>query len=784
MSATEDKARESTAPIDESPSVDWDQSLSVDSKMEVESPSAESKMEVESPSAKSKLRSVEPSMAASSGVDSDVEMTGDKENPGSSEEEQVSLRRSKRKRRQTTFEEFAADESLEKEEEPKKKPVKLRLTVPAAHSKKPQPKTQPKPPPKKAKAILEPEDVPWLADSELTNQQPEADEDIPANSPSIAQIVLFQEQFPSLFEGIPRLGPQDIERGVQVSEGFSPEVEALFCRLLTLVLNRKKPVENGKYLRALEELQALLPSLGVSEAWPRHMKLKAKYKTDVIIPLSWQHRVEVLRMLTLWTVANNEQAKAIVNETRSRPAMHGALDRFFKEEKGEDDLEENGGEEVLEGVDVGPIGMDSERRRYFFVQGYGDTEFRLYRTTNPYLRYFSWKSVASTADGIEQLITQGALAEDSSEDAQKLREKLGRVLPLLRESESRRYKVLVKEEKKRQQIEELAQVRSGEGRYAGRTRGRRINYNVDDFDFGEEEDDTGAVNDGEEFNPDDDDVDEEDINAGIARGAGVRQSARLRGKAASGIEIGDNDIPVGEHGQRMVVVLKLPKNRPVPSAFSVAQQYPATQGVQYSATQGTSQYPATQEIPQYPAPVPQGYWPDGQQQQGIGYQQPQVPASQPVPPVQVVGYAQPAITSQPIQPVHAAGYSQPPVTSQLPSSQSVHLSVTSGPASRAVQQQPMQSGLPAQQQPGQAFGYSQPPPIQSQTVPQSPPQPINAVTQLSQNGSRPQVGNGHLSHPSNSPNPSSSPNPTKPALPPFSDKPKSDSIMTSQESRP
>jgi hypothetical protein len=57
-------------------------------------------------------------------------------------------------------------------------------------------------------------------------------------------IVMFRSRFNEAFpRGAPHVGPQDIELGV--AEGTpSADVEGLLCALLSLVLNRKKPVES------------------------------------------------------------------------------------------------------------------------------------------------------------------------------------------------------------------------------------------------------------------------------------------------------------------------------------------------------------------------------------------------------------------------------------------------------------------------------------------------------------------------------------------------------------
>ncbi len=54
---------------------------------------------------------------------------------------------------------------------------------------------------------------------------------------------MFRSRFNDAFSPkLTQLGPQDIERGVVDSQP-SPQIEALLCALLGLVLNRKKPVE-------------------------------------------------------------------------------------------------------------------------------------------------------------------------------------------------------------------------------------------------------------------------------------------------------------------------------------------------------------------------------------------------------------------------------------------------------------------------------------------------------------------------------------------------------------
>lgn len=107
---------------------------------------------------------------------------------------------------------------------PSKSQAKTRATKPPAKIKliPPRPRS-PTPPPKKRKK--EPPHVPTLADS-----------------PELAFIVMFRSRFSDAFKGVPNLGCQDIEQGLTDATAAEP-VEQLLCRLISLVLNRKKPVE-------------------------------------------------------------------------------------------------------------------------------------------------------------------------------------------------------------------------------------------------------------------------------------------------------------------------------------------------------------------------------------------------------------------------------------------------------------------------------------------------------------------------------------------------------------
>jgi len=61
------------------------------------------------------------------------------------------------------------------------------------------------------------------------------------DNPDFAFVIAFQSQFSSLFRNT-QIGPQELEDGLKATP-ISEQVELLLCKLLTLVLNRKKNVE-------------------------------------------------------------------------------------------------------------------------------------------------------------------------------------------------------------------------------------------------------------------------------------------------------------------------------------------------------------------------------------------------------------------------------------------------------------------------------------------------------------------------------------------------------------
>ncbi|EGV64883.1 hypothetical protein CANTEDRAFT_97700 [Yamadazyma tenuis ATCC 10573] len=104
-----------------------------------------------------------------------------------------------------------------------------------------------------------------------------------------ASDVIFLVSYISKFKDIIALGnigPQDIEKGIcledeaEEPQEVSPLMNELFCRLVTLVLNRKPDV-NPKYQgKAVSELKAVCTSLGLPYEWKDSNEMYQKFTVE------------------------------------------------------------------------------------------------------------------------------------------------------------------------------------------------------------------------------------------------------------------------------------------------------------------------------------------------------------------------------------------------------------------------------------------------------------------------------------------------------------------------
>ncbi|KAK5077249.1 hypothetical protein LTR64_005272 [Lithohypha guttulata] len=279
-----------------------------------------------------------------------------------------------------------------------------------------------------------------------------------ADKDAIAFIVMFRSRFSECFaSSLPHYGPQDIERGI---EGEQPDehVERLLCALLTLCLNRKKPVEKGHYGRALEDAVSEYKS-----QWPREWNGQNPVSgSKGFQTMTAEERLVLLRSLILWSLHGSE-------------AISTASKQAYKQTRREDDKNQP--------KSVQPWFSDSWRRKYYLIEGQEDSHFRIYRENDGKTAKTNvWFSVAGTIDEAKSLAdkleiempgTQGVLVAN----------KIRTAVPRWEAGEEKRRK------KDYRLARKAAFVRPevGFSLYEGRTRGKRVRYDYDNLgDDGEE----------------------------------------------------------------------------------------------------------------------------------------------------------------------------------------------------------------------------------------------------------------------------------------------------------
>ncbi|KAK9238886.1 hypothetical protein V1525DRAFT_340462 [Lipomyces kononenkoae] len=273
----------------------------------------------------------------------------------------------------------------------------------------------------------------------------------PTNAPEISVLVMFRAKFSELYDGVPDLGPQDFEEGI-VADKPTHDVDAFMCRTLSLVLNRKKYIEPGHSSRAIEEAI----STHGSAYWGQHNHNGPFRGGYTFVTLDWNGRLEFLMALMHWSLISSDGVRKVLSNGYSGNRL-------------EDDRNCE--------LAVSPIGMDSERRRYYLVEGLNDTRFRLFRETNPRKRFVNWTSVASTHDELRRYIEE-LKESDTSRHGKALTEKLAAELPRLEAGEQKRKRQSYRTQRKQIQDETAAAVAEFGGMYRGRTRGKRVNYNA------------------------------------------------------------------------------------------------------------------------------------------------------------------------------------------------------------------------------------------------------------------------------------------------------------------
>ncbi|GAW21777.1 hypothetical protein ANO14919_113020 [Xylariales sp. No.14919] len=306
--------------------------------------------------------------------------------------------------------------------------------------------------PKGAKPAAEPEQTPSPPPRKRSPSPPH--DYVLADNPDIAFIIMFRSRFnEALPKSLANFGPQELER--DVTEPIPGErVEHFLCAVLGLLLNRKQDVKPGHYSRALEDAIS-----SHKNQWARIWEDKSPLSGGkTFTTMNPTERLTLLRTLVLWTLSSSEVVKGIINQS-------------YKQNRHEDDLNQP--------LSVQPWGADSDRRRYFLVEGLDDTHFRVYRESNPAGFSRTWWSVAGSIDELNTLCDK-LQTVDGGPKARKLAQKMQAAVPRFEATEEKRkrreYRLMRKEQFKRPE--------PGFSMYEGRTRGKRIRYTYsDDEDF-------------------------------------------------------------------------------------------------------------------------------------------------------------------------------------------------------------------------------------------------------------------------------------------------------------
>jgi hypothetical protein len=97
----------------------------------------------------------------------------------------------------------------------------------------------------------------------------------------------------------------------------------------------------------------------------------------------------------------------------------------YKRQRQDDDLNQP--------LSVQPWGRDGDKRRFWLIEGQEDTQFRLYRESNPALKSTTWRSVAGTIDEAKEVAHN--IGEENSVLAKRLRDRIMAAIPRFEASE-------------------------------------------------------------------------------------------------------------------------------------------------------------------------------------------------------------------------------------------------------------------------------------------------------------------------------------------------------------
>lgn len=116
--------------------------------------------------------------------------------------------------------------------------------------------------------------------------------------------------------------------------------------------------------------------------------------------------------MILWSLSSSEAVQAKIKES-------------YKQARHDDDLNQP--------LSVQPWGRDSLKRRYWLIEGHDDTNFRLYRESNPALKNNTWWSIAGSIPELEAVVEK--LEGEKGTNSKKLSERIRASIPRFEASE-------------------------------------------------------------------------------------------------------------------------------------------------------------------------------------------------------------------------------------------------------------------------------------------------------------------------------------------------------------
>ncbi|CCJ30881.1 unnamed protein product, partial [Pneumocystis jirovecii] len=218
--------------------------------------------------------------------------------------------------------------------------------------------------------------------SSMSSQSDSDASDSFTSSPNVAYIVAFRNRFSQLFQGIPDLGPQDIERSKHFSRALNESIDT--------------------------HIKHLDPSwCGYS---PLHRD-KGFYSLDA------SDKLKLLCCLVDWCLMSSEAVRSFIDENYKDRASNDKRNALL----------------------VHPLGKDAKNRKLWLIEG-NDTPFRVYRESKSRSGSIKWKSIAGTVDELRQYAL--SLSNNSSLNVIALVPKiLNQICPRIEKAQIRRDKL-------------------------------------------------------------------------------------------------------------------------------------------------------------------------------------------------------------------------------------------------------------------------------------------------------------------------------------------------------